>query len=231
MKRITIKFSDFINSYCKKDAVFRVGVIYNIYDALGHNYHKKVDNNIEKGVMLLLNNNIIHDGDDIHDMIKRGISSDMNGDTIDIYENKVDDDILIQVILNLNNLNESSVGSKYIDQIKAIIKKHHDDFRWLSKWLVEEADNIGYIDTDGVKQISADLSLVSENLSCKIFRDYNDMIYTVNKLPVNYDIKEILSTRVETYLMKYYTCNIITRPRCGDKIDITITWSLHASNI
>jgi hypothetical protein len=214
-----------------KDAIYRVGVIYNIYEVLGNNYRKKVDNNIEKGVMLLLNNNIIHDGDDIHDMIKRSISSDMNGDTIDIYENKVDDDILIQVILNLNNLDESSVRSKYMDQIKAIIKKQHDDFRWLSEWLAEEADNIGYIDTDGVKKISTDLSLVSENLRCKIFRDYTDMIYTVNKLPINYDIKEILSTRVETYLTRYYTCNIITRPRCSDKIDITITWSLHTSNI
>ena len=231
MKRITIKFSDFINSYCKKDAVFRVGVIYNIYDVLGHNYHKKVDNNIEKGVMLLLNNNIIHDGDDIHDMIKRGISSDMNGDTIDIYENKVDDDILIQVILNLNNLNESSLRSKYLDQIKAIIKKQHDDFHWLGKWLTEEADNIGYIDKDDVKNIGADLSLVSENLRYKIFKDYNNMIETVNKLPVPYDIKEILSTRVETYLTRYYTYNIITRPRCDDKMDITITWSFHASNI
>ena len=224
MKKISIKFSDFIDGYYLKKGNSQQGIFTDICNTLDIEYYKKVDKpRIEKGLKMLLEYNIISNGDTIHNAINESLRTDSDSNTIEIYENTVDNDNLIQIMLNLNNVDKTLES-----RIRGIVDDNkRDDFGWLGSWLTDNVNNLDIINTDMVKEIGADLRSASYYLRYVVFRDITEMTRSVTNLRISEDYKDILETRIQTYFMRFYVSNIVVRPRVDDMIDITITWSLH----
>ena len=227
MKQISIKFSDFIDGYYLRKGCCQKGVFTDICNELYEPYYRKADKLIiEKGLRKFLDYNIIDNGDEIHNAINESLRTDSDSNTIEIYENKVEKDDLIQVILKLNNVDVDKSLEPYIREIVEDTN-NPDDFGWLGGWITDNADNFGIIDTDTVRLIGTDLKAASIYLSHKVFQDIAEMKRTVSRLNISEEYKDLLSSRIQRYLMRFYVCNMVVRPKCDNKIDITITWSLH----
>lgn len=225
MKKISIKFSDFIDGYYLRKGHCQEGIFTDICNVLYEPYYRKADKLIiEKGLRKFLDHNIIDNGDEIHNAINESLRTDSDSNTIEIYENKVDKDDLIQVILKLNNVDESL--EPHIRGIAEDTNKP-DDFGWLGGWITDNADNFGIIDTDSIRIIGAGLRVASFYLRYEVFQDIADMMQTVSRLNISEEYKDLLSSRIQRYLMRFYVCNMVVRRKCDNKIDITITWSLH----
>ena len=225
MKKISIKFSDFIDGYYLRKGYVQEGIFTDICNELHDSYYRKADKLIiEKGLRKFLDYNIIDNGDEIHNAINESLRTDSDSNTIEIYENKVEKDDLIQVILKLNNVDESL--EPYIREIVEDTNKP-DDFGWLGGWITGNVDNFGIIDTDTVRLIGTDLKLASFYLKHEVFQDIAEMMRTVSRLKISEEYRDLLSSRIQTYLMRFYACNMVVRRKCDNKMDITITWSLH----